>query len=729
MSVISRRDFIRVGTAAGAALVIGVRFAEPDPFRAQAQVGKPAQGPFDAWVRIAPDNNTTIIFAKSEMGQGVMTSLPMILAEELDVDWRQVHVVQAPTNPAVYNHGTGGSNAIRTSFTPLRQAGAAARLMLIRAAATHWEAEPESCTTSKGFVIHTRTNRRASYGQLAAAASKLPVPDLATVKLKEPSKFAIIGTSVPRVDLPLKVDGSAKFGIDTRLPNMLYAVVARCPTIGGTVVRFDAGKARAIRGVRDVIEIAPIADAHTTGGVAVVADSTWAAISGRTGLAIDWDHGPNAAESSESLHRQFTELVDRTGTVVRNDGDALNALEAAPRKVEAVYELPFQAHATMEPMNCTADVRADSAEAWVPSQSPQGAQSVIARIAGLPIEKVKVHTTLLGGGFGRRALADFAAEAALISKAVKAPVKLVWTRDDDIQHDFFRQAAMHRFRAGLDADGKPVAWFDRMASTSIAGMFFDKSNPARTEVAGADDVPYLIPNMRMEYLAAQSAVPVWFWRSVQHSINGFATESFIDELAHEAGADPLAFRLQLLATARQVPPGSATALDTTRFKAVLERAAKEAGWGKPLPEGHAMGIAAVYAFQSYIAQVADVSIEKAGKVRVHRVVTAVDCGRVVNPDIVVAQMESGTIYGLSAALKGQITIKNGQVEQTNFDTFEVVRIDEAPAMETHIVESTAAPTGTGEPATAPIAGAVANAVFAATKKRIRRLPIRAEDLA
>ena len=478
-----------------------------------------------------------------------------------------------------------------------------------------------------------------------------------------------------------------------------------------------------------MIEIAPVADAHTTGGVAVVGDNTWAAISGRNALTIEWDHGPNTAVSTESLRRQFTELLDGTGTVIRSEGDEEVAKKAAARTIEAVYEVPFQAHATMEPMNCTVDVRTDSAEAWVPSQSPQGAQSTIAGITGLPIEKVTVHTTLMGGGFGRRALSDFAAEAAQVSKAMKAPVKLVWTRDDDMQHDFYRQAAMHRFRAALDADGKPVGWMNRMASTSIAGMFFDKSNPARTEVAGADDVPYAIPFLRMEYRAAENAVPVWFWRSVQHSINGFATESFIDELAHAAGADPLAFRLQLLAEPRHVPPGSATALDTIRFKGVLEEAAKRAGWGSPLPPGHGLGIAAVFAFQSYVAQVAEVSVEQGGKVRVHRVVTAVDCGRVVNPDIVVAQMESGTIYGMSAALKGQITIKNGQVEQTNFDTFEVVRIDEAPMMETHIVASEAAPTGTGEPATAPIAGAVANAIFAATKKRVRRLPIRAEDLA
>ncbi len=601
--------------------------------------------------------------------------------------------------------------------------------MLVLAAAARWKVDPASCSTVKGSVLHAISKRRASYGELTADAAKLPVPDLATVRLKDPSKFAIIGTRVPRADIPLKVDGSARFGIDTRVPNMLYAVVARCPTIGGKVVRFDATKAKAVRGVRDVREIPAIADAHSTGGVAVVAENTWAAISARNALAVEWDHGPNAAESSESLSASFKRLVNQAGMVVRNTGDVVTAFDSAARKIDAVYELPFQAHATMEPMNCTVDIRPDAAEAWVPSQSPQGAQGVIAAIAGLPPEKVVVHTTLMGGGFGRRALSDFAAEAALVSKAVGAPVKLVWTRDDDLQHDFFRQAAMHRFQGGFDERNKLVAWIDQMASTSIAGMFFGGGNPARTEVAGADDMPYLVPNVRVEYRAAPNAIPVWFWRSVQHSINGFAVEGFIDELAYAAGADPLAFRLGLLAEPRHVPPGGAAALDTTRFKTVLEHAAKHAGWGKPVPPGHGVGVAAVYAFQSYVAQVAEVSVDKGGKLRVHRVVTAVDCGRVVNPDIVAAQMESGTIYGLSAALKGQITIKNGQVEQTNFDSFEVVRIDEAPVVETHIVPSDEPPTGTGEPATAPIAGAVANAIFAATKKRVRRLPIRVEDLA
>ncbi len=726
---VSRRTFLRTGSAAGAALVIGFRLSD---WTADAQTRAAAPtptSPFDAWVRVATDGTVTLVLAKSEMGQGVMTALPMILAEELDIPWNRVHVEQALTNAAIYNHGTGGSTSVRTSFTMLREAGAAARQMLVAAAAAGWRVDPATCTTSQGVVLHAASGRRAEYGALVGAASKLPVPDPKTLTLKDPAHFTLIGTPVMRADIPSKVDGSARFGIDTSVPGMLYAVVARCPTIGGKARRFDAAKARAVAGVRDVFEIPPSDDAHSPGGIAVVATSTWAAISGRNALVVDWDSGPNAAESTESLRAQFAELARTPGKVVRNDGDALKALASGARTIRAVYELPFQAHATMEPMNCTVAVRADSAEAWVPSQSPQGAQTVIAAIAGLPASKVTVHTTLLGGGFGRRALSDFVAEAALVSKAAKAPVKLVWTREDDIQHDFYRQSAYHAFEGALDADGRPVAWFDRMISTSIAAMYFGGRGPEGTEISGAQDLAYDIPNIRMEYQAAKCAVPVWFWRSVEHSINGFAVESFVDELAHAAGKDPLAFRLALLEMPRRVPPDSATALDTTRFRAVLERVAASAGWGKSPAPGHHLGLAAIYGFQTYVAQIAEVSVEKGGKIRVHRVVTAVDCGRVINPNIVAAQMESGTIYGLSAALKGAITVRNGQVEQSNFDSFPVIRIDEAPLVETHIVESSAPPTGTGEPATAPVAAAVANAIFAATGKRIRRLPIRPEDLA
>jgi isoquinoline 1-oxidoreductase subunit beta len=530
------------------------------------------------------------------------------------------------------------------------------------------------------------------------------------------------------------VDGSARFGIDTRVPGMLFAVVARCPTFGGKVKSFDAAKAKASPGVRHVIEVPPgKPDTFTTGGVAVVADSTWAAMRGREALTIEWDHGPHAGESNATLRKTFDELTGKPANAFRKDGDAMAALGSAPRKVEAVYELPFQAHASMEPLNATVHVRKDGAEAWLATQGPQWGQELIAQVAGVPQTAVTVHTTLMGGGFGRRYTPDFITEAAQISKAVNAPVHLLWTREDDMAHDFYRPAAMHRFSAALDAGGKPVAWLDRMSSTSIGRWWDppDKVKPEASEIEGAVNVPYAIPNVRMEYADAISGVPRAWWRSVEHSINGFAVESFVDELAAAAKMDPLAFRLQLLAEPRKVKnPADAesTELDTRRLKACLETAASQAGWGKPLPAGRARGIAAHYSFQSYVAHVVEVSVEK-GVPRVHRVVSAIDCGRAVNPDGIAAQVEGAIVYGLSAALKGEITIANGRAEQTNFDAFEVMRIDEMPKVEVHIIPSDEPPTGTGEPGLPPIAAAVGNALFALTGKRVRRLPIRKADLA
>jgi len=726
----ARRDFLKTGAISSAALVIGFRFSD-DAF-AQAAQEKKLVNPFDAWVHIESDGRVRLVLAKSEMGQGVTTSLPMILAEELAVDWKQVRVEQAPTNPNVYDHGTGGSASIRTSWLPLRQAGAAAREMLVLAAANQWQVNANTCHAEGGAVVHGPRIKRLPYSELVAAAATLPVPDFSKVTLLNPKEFKIIGTDKPRADIPRKVDGSGVFGMDVRVPGMLYAVVARCPVFGGKVKSFDATKARAVGGVKQVVEIPPVPAAHTAGGIAVVADTTYAAMRGRDALQIEWDEGEHASESSATLRKQFEDLLARTdGTVVRNDGDARAALGSAGSRIDATYEVPFQNHSPMEPMNATVHIRKDDAEAWLPSQGPQWGQDVIAKIAGLPGDKVVVHTTLLGGGFGRRYHADFVAEAAQISKAVGAPIKVVFTREDDTQHGFYRPASLHKLSGALDAKGQPQAWLHLMSSVSIDGYWSppDRAKPANSEIGGAANLGYAIPNLRMEYAPAKSGVPVMWWRSVEHSTNGFVTECFLDELAAAGKIDPLELRLRLLAEPRKVrvPPDNESTLDTSRLRACVELAALKGGWGKPLPKGRGRGIACHFSFDTYVAEVAEVTVTK-GVVRVDRVVAAVDCGRVVNPNGARAQVEGGIVYGLTAALKSAITIDKGRVEQSNFDNYEMMRIDETPVLEVHFVPSEAAPTGTGEPGLPPCAAAVMNAVFAATGKRVRRLPVQAEDL-
>lgn len=725
-----RRDFLKAGASGAAALVVGFHWS-PAAGAQEAQERKPAN-PFDAWVRIEADGRVRLVLGKSEMGQGVWTSLPMILAEELVVDWRQVSVEQARTDAGVYDHGTGGSSSVRTSWLPLRQAGAAAREMLVQAAANHWQVNANTCRAENGAVVHGPRTKRLPYGQLVTAAAKLPVPAFAKVTLLNPKEFRIVGTEVPRGDVPAKVDGSAVFGLDVRVPGMLHAVVARCPVFGGRAKRFDATRTKAVRGVKHVVEIPALAAAHSAGGVAVVADSTWAAIRGRDALEIEWDEGEHAQESDATLRAHFEELLARPGTPVRNDGDAEAVLATAGQRIEAVYEVPFQNHSPMEPMNATVHVRQDGAEAWLPSQGPQWGQDVIAQIAGVPGDKVVVHTTLMGGGFGRRYHADFVAEAAQVSKAVGAPVQVVFTREDDTRHGFYRPASLHKLSGSLDAQGRPLAWQHRMTSVSIDGFWTppDRAKPESSEIGGAANLPYAIPNLRMEYARAKSGVPVMWWRSVEHSTNGFVTECFLDELAAAGKLDPLELRLRLLAEPRsvRVPPDNEQILDTRRLKAVLELAAARGGWGQPLPKGRGRGLACHFSFETYVAEVAEVTVDKDG-LKVDRVVAAVDCGRVVNPNGARAQLEGGIVYGLTAALKGAITIDRGRAQQSNFHDYEMLRIAESPAIEVHFVASDAPPTGTGEPGLPPTAAAVMNAVFAATGRRLRRLPVRPEDLA
>ncbi len=726
---ISRRQFVVGGAVAGAgALVIGVRLSGPIAWAQESDAGKkkPAPNPFDAYVHVKPDGQISLIVAKSEMGQGIKTGLAMILAEEAEVDLASVKVEQADTRPDLYAHlGTGGSGSTMENFMPLRRAGAQVRELMITAAAAKWNVPPAECEAKKGTVLHKKSSRKAGYGELVAAAAKLPLPDPEKVPLKDASKFEVIGHPVARVDVPSKVNGSAQFGIDVRVPEMVFAVVARCPTFGGKAAHFDAAKLKAIAGVRDVFEIPALGrDMFTAGGIVVVADSTWTAMKGREALQITWDHGAAVSESTETLRDALHAGASKAGKRVRNDGDVDAALSGGAKRVDAVYEFPFLAHATMEPMNITVHARGGEAEVWAPTQSPDWVQGTVAKILSVPPDKVAVHTTLMGGGFGRRYMADYPAEAAQIAKVVGKPVQLVWSREDDMTHDFYRPSACHQMRGVVDQAGHPLVWSHTIASTSI-GAWWDppeKSEPENSEVGGAKQMPYAIPNVRLEYNAVASSVPPLWWRSVEHSFNGFAVESFIDELAAAAGQDAVQFRKGLLVKPANWKPKDEDDPDPARLRGVLELAAEKSEWSKPLPKGKGRGIASYHSFGSYFAEVAEVTVN-GSEFKIDRIVAAVDCGQIVNPESVRSQTEGAIIYGLSAALKNEITIKNGAVEQTNFDGYDPIRINEAPPIEVHLVSSKEDPGGMGEPGLPPIAPAVANAIFAASGQRLRKLPL------
>jgi isoquinoline 1-oxidoreductase subunit beta len=702
---VSRRDFVKASAVVSAGLLIGFSFSatgcEPTII---TPAGPPV--PLDAWIRVGTDDSITLLVDRSEMGQGVATALPMLLAEELEADWSKIAIEFAPAaavyvNPDFGAQGTGGSSSVRVGFTPLRQAGAAAREVLISAAAQEWKVDRSECRAELGAVIHTPTRRRLTYGKLAAAAARLTLPK--DVPLKDAKDWKIVGTPAKRLDTPGKVDGSAVFGIDVKVPGMLVAVVARPAVFGGTVKSFDATKAKAVPGVRDVVQI--------SNGVAVVADGYWPAHQGRAALDVQYDDGPNAHASTESIWKLYAERSAHQGHTALKKGHPERA--AGGTMVEAVYELPLLAHATMEPMNCTAHVRADGVDIWAPTQIQTWCQQYGAKIGGVPLDKVTVHTTYLGGGFGRRVEMDFVTDALETSKAVKAPVKVIYSREDDVQHDFYRCASRHQFRGTLDAKGTPVLWTHRVtAQSSMARVF-----PAAVQngydpelVEGAMAMPYAIPNVLVDSVSVDTGIPVGFWRSVNNSYNGFAVETFVDEMAHAAKQDPYEFRRGLLG-------------DSPRHKRVLELAATQAGWGTPLPAGRARGIAVHLSFQSYVAEVAEVSVASDGTVQVHRVVCAVDCGPVVNPAIVESQMQSAIVYGLTAALWGEVHVDRGRIVEGNFDTYRMLRMKEMPKIEVHIVPSTDPQGGAGEPGTPPIAPAVGNAIFALTGKRIRKLPI------
>ena len=731
---ISRRQFVARGAVAGAGVLIGVRLTGALARAQESDAGakKAPPNPFVAYVHVKPDGQISLIVAKSEMGQGIKTGLAMILAEEAEVDFNTVRVEQAETRPDLYAHmGTGGSGSTMENFMPLRRAGATVRELMITAAAAQWNVPRSECEAKKATVVHGKSSRTLGYGELVEAAEKLPIPDPEKVRLKDASKFEVIGHSTPRVDIPSKVNGSAQFGIDVRVPEMVFAVVARCPTFGGKPAQFDATKAKAVAGVRDVFEIPALGrDMFTAGGIVVVAESTWAAMKGRDALQIRWDNGAAASESSGALREALRAAAGKAGKRVRNDGDVDAAAAKSAKRVDAVYEVPFLAHATMEPMNITVHARGSDAEVWAPTQSPDWVQRTVAQILGLEPAKVTVHTTLMGGGFGRRYMADYPAEATQIAKVAGKPVQLVWSREDDMTHDFYRPSACHQMRGAVDQQGKPLLWSHTIASTSIGAWWDppDKQAPEKSEVGGAEQMPYAVPNVRLEYNPVASSVPPLWWRSVEHSFNGFAVESFIDELAAAAGQDAVQFRKSLLVKPANWKPKGDDDPDPARLRAVLELAAAKADWSKPMPKGRGRGIAAYASFGSYFAEVAEVTV-KGSDFKIDRIVVAVDCGQIVNPESVRSQAEGAIIYGLSAALKNEITIKNGAVEQTNFDGYDPIRINEAPPIEVHLVPSTEDPGGMGEPALPPIAPAVANAIFAASGQRLRKLPFQLKPVA
>ncbi len=709
---VNRREFVKQSALGATGLLIG--FYLPGKYEALAGVPPKENRAINAWVQIAGDDSVLLLIDKSEMGQGISTALSMILAEELDLDWKKIRTEFAPAAPQYFNpifgmQGTGGSSSIRGSWEPLAKAGAAAREMLVATAARQWGVSAEACRTENNAVVHAASGKKLGYGSLVEEAAKLAVP--VNPKLKEAKDYRFIGKPTKRIDSQVKVDGSARFGIDVRLPGMLHAVVARCPVFGGKVKSFDASKAKAISGVKEVVQIST--------GVAVVANNTWSAMEGRRAIDIVWDEGQNATNSSEAIRKLYHDRLEQSGAIARKEGDVDGALASATKSIQAIYEVPFLAHATMEPMNCTADVRADGCEVYAPTQFQTVNQMTAARIAGLKPAQVQIHTTYLGGGFGRRAEQDFLIEAVELSKAVGAPVQVTWSREDDMQQDYYRPTVSVKLTAGLDGSGNVVAWKSRIVAPSIMSRFFPgsvKNGIDETAVEGLATLKYEVPNFLVDYVMTDPGVPVGFWRSVGCSHNGYIAECFVDELARAARKDPLEFRRAMLAK-------------EPRPLGVLNLAAEKAGWSKPLAAGRYRGIAMVESFSSFVAQVAEISLDrKAGTVHVHKVVAAVDCGRYVNPETIRAQIEGAILYGLTAALNGEITIAKGRVEQSNFNDYDMVRINEAPQVEVHIIESKDGPGGIGEPGTPPIAPAVCNAIFAATGKPVRRLPIKATDL-
>jgi isoquinoline 1-oxidoreductase beta subunit len=708
-AAVNRRQFLQGGAVVSSGLVLGVALGGCDSKPAPASIDPAQNTPINAWLQIDTDGAVRFLCDRAEMGQGVYTSLPMLLAEELGVDVGTIAVEFAPAGAAYINNLlgtqiTGGSTSIRDAWVKLRTAGAQAREMLIAAAAAEWDVATTGIRTENGAVISPR-GKRLSFGAVAAAAAKMPVPKEVTLRAKD--NYRVIGRERLRLDTPAKVDGSARFGIDVKLDGMLYGALAQPPVLGGKLRSFDASKAKAMPGVSDVIA--------TSSGVVVLATSWWRARRARDAVSIQWDPGANAALNNAVIMAGLRKASADAGKLPRNDGDALASLAAAPKNGERVlradYELPLLAHATLEPQTCTAVVTADSCDLYVPTQVQQIAQGAAAAAAGLKPEQVRVHTTFLGGGFGRRLEVDFIPAAVEAAKAAGKPVKILWTREDDMTHDAYRPPAFNQVSAALAKDGKPSAWHIHLTSPSMTARMFPSDDPNVIDpfaIEAAVNYPYDVPNVRVSYQQHEIGINVGYWRSVSHALNCFVAESFMDELAAAAGQDPLAYRLSLLAK-------------QPRYAAVLKAAAREANYGV-LDKGHHHGIALMEGYGTYMAQVADVSLEN-GKLRVHQIFCAVDCGTAVNPNNIIAQVESSTLFGLSAALWGQIDIAGGRVQQSNFDRYRILRLPEIPRIVTYIVDSDETPGGVGEPATALVAPAICNALYRATGKRVRSLPL------
>jgi isoquinoline 1-oxidoreductase subunit beta len=710
---VSRRSFLMAGAAVGGGLMLSFEL----PFADESATGADNHGfAPNAFIRIGSDGGIVLTMPYVEMGQGTYTAIAMLIAEELEVDLAQVKLEHAPPNEKLYGNpllggiqATGNSNAVRASWQPMRQAGATARTMLVAAAAKRWNVEPASCLARSAEVRHVPTGRRASYGELAAEAARMPVPENVTLKRRE--AFRLIGTPAKRMDTAAKVNGTAIYGIDVRPSGVKIATLAQSPVFGGRLRRVDDAAARAVKGVRQIVRL--------DDAVAVVADHMGAAKKGLAALVVEWDDGPHAKLSTKDIADELEKATLNQGAVAQTIGDVGSAMASAASKVEATYEVPFLAHATMEPMNCTVHVRADSCEVWVGSQALARVQAAAAKTAGLPLDKVTVHNHLIGGGFGRRLEVDGVIRAVQIAQHVDGPVKVVWTREEDIQHDMYRPYWFDRISAGLDDKGRPIAWNHRYAGSSIiarwAPPFFQNGLDSDT-TEGAINLVYGLPNMHVDYVRVEPpGIPTAFWRSVGPSHTVFVVESFMDELAAAAKQDPVAYRMALLEK-------------SPRAKVVLALAAEKAGWGAPLPENVGRGVSLQFVFATYVAQVAEVEVSKDGAVRVRRVVCAVDCGTAINPDTVQAQIQSAINFGITAALHGAITLKDGRVEQSNFHDYQMLRINEAPAIEVHIVASTEPPGGMGECGTSCIVPAVANAIFAATGKRLRKMPIDATAL-
>jgi isoquinoline 1-oxidoreductase beta subunit len=703
VSGLTRREFVAAGVAAGAGLVVG--FYLPHAGRRGKEVFSP-----NAYLRITTDDKVTIVCARSEMGQGVRTALPMILAEELEADWKQIEIEQAGASTLYGDQSTGGSASVKTTWDPMRKAGAAAREMLISAAALTWGVPRSSCVAENGAVLHGASKRRLSYGELVEKAATLPIPT--DVPLKQNKDYKIVGQRLARVDTPSKVKGEALFGIDFRMPGMKYAVLSRSPTIGGKALSFDDAESKRVAGVRYVAKISDAA-------VAVVADSVWGAMEGRRMLNVSWDPGPNKDLNSAAVTESLKQAATKKGASLYSVGDVS---KVTGRRISAEYQLPFMAHAPMEPGNCTAHFQGTKCELWAPTQVPQDCRDQVAKALGLDPDQVKMNVTLMGGGFGRRLEYDYAVEAALVSKAANAPVKVIWTREDDMRFSTYRPASLHQLSAVLDGAGWPVAFTHRIVAPSISGQ---KGQPGPN---GVDpDLPdeaafvYGLPNVSLEYVLAETAVPLGWMRSVYALQAGFASESFIDELAAAAGKDPLEYRLHMLKKDENIQYFETT-WHTARMRGVLQLAADKAGWKSTLPAGRFRGIACFGCFSSYVGEVVEISMEN-DVPRVHRVVAAVDCGQVVNPSILEQQIQGGIVYALSNALRAKITIEKGRVVQGNFDDYAPLRMDETPVVEVYAVPSTEAPTGIGEPSVPPLAPALCSAIYAATKNRTRALPI------